>query len=207
MSERWKPEKGEIYWMIDFCYTKAVRPMSWAFDWIDTAAYQSGNCFKTEAEAQAAAEKVKALLLSLHESTQVATPDEQLPDWCKVGEWVYSKDEKDYAKLQSLCTIGVNLLFLKENKHYQRNFAYIKHECVQARLRQYTAEEMRELVGKVIEHGDDACAVVHYSRKDGGTIFADGYTHTANELIETGYTIDGKPCGVFEHLENGEWVK
>lgn len=207
MSEKWTPGYDEMYWVVDTKNNPAVIQVKWVGCHYGHNHYCNGNYFKTREEAEAAAEKVKALLLSLHESTQVATPDEQLPDWCKVGEWVYSKDEKDYAKLQSFCTIGVNLLFLKENKHYQRNFAYIKHECVQARLRPYNTDEMKALVGKVIEHGDDTCIVVHYSRKDGGTIFADGYTHTADELLETGYTIDGKPCGKLEHLKNGEWVQ
>lgn len=67
MSERWKPACKDVYWLVDFGYSNSVRSMKWDDDDIDTRTYSSGNCFKTEEEAKVAAEKVKALLLSLHE--------------------------------------------------------------------------------------------------------------------------------------------
>lgn len=205
MSERWKPEKGDQYYFMDSVGDIVCDPRG-DFTWIRER-IAMGNYFKTEAEAQAAAEKVKALLLSLHESTQDTTQDELLPNWCAVGGVVYSKDEKDYAKVQSLCTIGVNLLFLKENKHYQRNCAYIKHECVQARLRPYNADEMRGLIGKVVgnEHGN-MFLVTAFVTDDEGEVCVDGIVYNADDLLEC-YTINGKPCGVLEHLEDGEWVE
>lgn len=130
----------------------------------------------------------------------------QLPDWCKIGKWVYSKDEKGYALVKSLCTIGVNLLFADGHTLLQRSTSYIRNECVQARLRPFNADEMRGLVGKVIEWKGDAFVVTAFSSERKLVVF-DSIHHTADELIDSGYTIDGKPCGVFEHLENGEWVE
>ena len=81
MSERWKPEKGEIYYFVgrNFEASHAL----WIDIFPETQRFNSGNCFRTEAEAQAAAEKVKALLLSLHqpatECSQLVTNCNQLP--------------------------------------------------------------------------------------------------------------------------------
>lgn len=65
MSERWKPMKGETYCIVGRDAT--IHKFKWSSDGYDSDHYDIGNCFKTEKEAQAAAEKVKALLLSLHE--------------------------------------------------------------------------------------------------------------------------------------------
>lgn len=60
---RWKPENGEMYWYVwhdgsvCWCYFTGSS---------DERHFKFGNCFKTEAEAKAAAEKVKALFLSFH---------------------------------------------------------------------------------------------------------------------------------------------
>lgn len=209
MSKRWKPEHGRDYYYI--FANGHIGETFWADDPTDKRLFERGNCFKTKDEAEAAAKKVKALLLGLHEPTtdgsQSVTDCNQLPDWCKVGEWVYSKDEKDYARVQSLCTIGVNLVFSNGSKHEQRSFAYIQNECVKARLRTYNAEEMRGLLGKVVgnEHGN-IFLVTAFVAVDGGEVCVDGIVYNADNLLEC-YTIDGKPAGVFEHLENGEWVE
>ena len=73
MSERWKPERDDIYWFFNGLNVNSFR---WCGDSVDVGFFESGNCFKTEAEAQAAAEKAKALLLSLHEP---ATDRNRLP--------------------------------------------------------------------------------------------------------------------------------
>ena len=65
MTERWKPESGEWYWYVG----SDIVPYEdqWENFYLDGDYYESGNCFRTEEETKAAAEKVKALLLSLHE--------------------------------------------------------------------------------------------------------------------------------------------
>lgn len=61
---RWKPEKGEDY----FFFNDELYPIEnqWDENGWAIGRYEAGNCFKTEKEAEAAAEKVKELLLSLH---------------------------------------------------------------------------------------------------------------------------------------------
>ena len=66
MSERWMPKTGETYYFFDSLF--AVGSYAWRDDGTDAQYQKSGNCFRTEAEAEATAEKVKALLLSLHDN-------------------------------------------------------------------------------------------------------------------------------------------
>ena len=75
MCERWRPKHGDKYWIVDTYCCQEVRATNWLND-TDNANYKCGNCFKTKKEAKAAAEKVKELLLSLHEPV---TDCNQLP--------------------------------------------------------------------------------------------------------------------------------
>jgi hypothetical protein len=62
-KERWKPDYGKRYFVITAF--GRVQTRSWEEDDLDYDCSMFGNCFRTESEAQSAAEKVKALLLSL----------------------------------------------------------------------------------------------------------------------------------------------
>lgn len=309
---RWKPERCNCYWVVDFGYTKKVKPVRWNDDNIDTMTYNSGNCFKTEAEAQAAAEKVRALLLSLHEpvtdcsqlpkltaevfdrpdcpeDAKIAVVNEDgsafwgsfntarptfgggwdgengswfsipgkwdssdwqnslierpskssfdrllkncaeqqvnkilskarehrlseqyhngpeettLPDWCKVGEWVYLSNAK-YYKIKKVDSYGIILAGGIVIGKYD-----IHAEAVSARLRPYNAEEMKALVGKVIEKGPSMHIVTGFENVFGNEcmVNVNGCLYGANDLLRQ-FTIDNKPAGVLEHLENGEWVE
>ena len=74
MSKRWKPENGGKYWIVNPIAN--IQEIVWHNDSFDRIFYEIGNFFKTAAEAEAAAKKVKALLLSLHETV---TECNQLP--------------------------------------------------------------------------------------------------------------------------------
>ena len=62
---QWKPARDEQYYYLNPAFS------AWSTRYtvpaIDDSMISVGNCFKTEEQAKAAAEKVKALLLSLHE--------------------------------------------------------------------------------------------------------------------------------------------
>lgn len=79
MSERWKPEHGELYYFIttsgDVCPDHFSR-----YETSSNARLIFNNYFKTEAEARAAAKKVKELLLSLHYNGTSTANDETLQD-------------------------------------------------------------------------------------------------------------------------------
>lgn len=131
-----------------------------------------------------------------------------LPDWCKVGEWVYVKEESAYAKVESIGHIGSNLVLYPDKRMLlDRSNGYIRDQVVQARLRPYNAKEMRGLVGKVLEWGNNSELVISYNEAE-VEVYVDRMWCTAEYLMDNEYTIDGKPCGKFEHLnDNGEWVE
>ncbi len=323
MSERWKPENGERYFCVDFGYFGIVCNHCWGILPIcDSKFYEVGNVFKTKEDAEAAAEKVNALLLSLHEEqtvtdcnqlpkltvevfdrpdcpewAQYAAVDVQglaywyqyspvadervggwkkrgtnrrlidgffdrsdwqnslierptkdafdkllkncaeqqvnkilqkarerrlseqyhngpekentLPDWCKVGEFGYDRNEKVYFKIKRINNKSITLQY-PYNEDVESNPCidfFTEQNPAQARLRQYTADEMRQLVGKVIEDRDSNLFLATSYLPHRGGLLLGGYYYNAGELLDSGLTVDGKTCGVLEHLENGEWVE
>lgn len=122
----------------------------------------------------------------------------KLPNWCKCGALAYG--EGRYGRITGIChTTGK--IDIGETGHF-----IPVAECAEARLRPYNAEEMRGLTGKVL-------ASKSYSHFSFLVVYAEDefikscdFTYTAEELKDN-FTINGKPCGVLEHLNNnGEWV-
>lgn len=125
-----------------------------------------------------------------------------LPDWCKVGEWVciynHYKKEWEYFKVNE--TKGN---YISSDNGLKFSFC----DLMQARIRPYNAKEMRGLVGKVLEWGNNSELVISYNEAE-VEVYVDRMWCTAEYLMDNEYTIDGKPCGVLEHLnDNGEWVE
>lgn len=280
MSERWMPKHGELYYYIST--TRTVIPEKFnKYDAGIIARCFFGNCFRTAVEAESAAKKFKAFLLSFYEDQPVTNsnqlpkltaevfnrpdcpewaryaavnadglvrvflnkpshqyrmywydPDSwwerglhsvkydasdwqhslierpgketKLPDWCKPGEWVYLSNE-EYDKIESIDGFGINLA-----SGTIINKKYIHEDAVSARLRPYNAEEMKALMGKVLERKDgDAFLVTSYTpqlEKDLCAVDIDNMWVTPDDVLKD-FTIDNALCGVLEHLENGEWVK
>lgn len=274
MSERWIPKHGELYYYIST--TRTVIPEKFnKYDAGIIARCFFGNCFRTAVEAESAAKKFKAFLLSFYEDQPVTNSNQlpkltaevfdrpdcpewaqyaavdvqglaywyhhspvaderigvwkvwgtdrqligffdssdwqnsiverpakkpELPEWCKVGEWVYLSNEK-YDKIESIDGFGINLA-----SGSIINKKYIHEDAVSARLRPYNAHELKALVGKVIEFDTFAQLVLMYDGKDNAILAGDGDWISESTLLKD-YTINNKPAGVLEHLENGEWVK
>ena len=212
MSKRVKPKAGQQYWIIDYYYTAEVRMLRWIGDRIDNLNYTCGNYFDTEAKAKAAARRVKKLLLSIPDSGEISTDlqDSQLPEWCKVGEWIYyPEDTGDFVYLK-VSDIDEGFVSAKEQEDYSAwliSYKLICKSARQAHLRPYNAKEMKALMGKVIEHSGDCMLVTAYSQER-NFIIADSVSQTPKDLLDGGYAIDGKPCGVLEHLDdNGVWIQ
>lgn len=140
-------------------------------------------------------------LVRISEQKQESVTDcNQLPDWCKVGEWVYSIPAEKYDKIIAIQDFRIVTREMKYTDDYIND-----GNVAQARLRPYNAEEMKSLVGKVLEHDGNASLVIVYLGN--GLLRVGTKWVSAERLIEDGYTIDGKPCGKFEHLEDGGWVE
>ena len=122
MSKRWKPENMETYFYVgrDFEAYNAI----WLEDFPEKTRWQKGNCFRTEAEAQAAAEKIKALLLSLQdndETLQDGIQDKQLP---KLTAEVFDRpDCPKWAKYAAVDNDGMAVLF--KHRPYNRTYRHM----------------------------------------------------------------------------------
>jgi hypothetical protein len=127
----------------------------------------------------------------------------KLPDWCKVGEWVYSTIYKEYTQITDSDEFEISL---KDGAYCSVGVDAFIEDYLPARLRPYNAEEMKALVGKVIENKNFAHFITTFDKELQEVVSgSDGYS--AKDLVEFGYTIDGPPCGKLEHLEDGEWVE
>ena len=126
----------------------------------------------------------------------------QLPDWCKVWEWVYSIPAQKYDKIIAIQDFRVVTREMKYTDDYIND-----GNVVQARLRPYNAEEMKALVGKVITHlptGDVSFVTGFCNRTE--KIYSGVNCFNAETLLKD-FTINNAPCGVLEHMENWEWVE
>lgn len=214
MTKRWKPGFGDAYYFIDSAFNVDIERYD-GHSW-DDERIAVGNCFNTKDDAHAAAEKVKALLLSLHDNGG-SLPDNgnnlvsnlpdkelpELPDWCKVGEWIYTSSEQ-YLKIKS---ISIDRKNVKLSNGANWSNQDIIDEVVSARLRPYNSEEMKALVGKVAKdtYGNISFITGYCVNKE--VVYSGTTNFTAECLLRSCCFLDNAPCGVLEHRENGEWVK
>ena len=212
MSEIWKPEKGDQYYFMDSVGDIVCDPLG-DFTWMSER-IAMGNCFKTREEAEAAAEKVKEMLLSLQDTAQpttqvniqVNTQVKKLPDWCRNGALAW--ENGDYFELEVIDEDHRITMKYSDGTEESVTSDYIGKHVKQARLRPYNEVEMKELVGKVVERNGMLELVAAYKPEQDDFKIAlsdDWYYNT--DLLYDGYTIDGHPCGKLEHLEDGEWVE
>lgn len=237
MSERWKPKHGEIYYFISESLTTEVDYNEHTFT--DKERIYCANCFRTEEEAEAAAEKVKDLLLHLHDNDENLQDTIQymvtntcqamdkgkenvvkatctfgnmpkLPDWCKFGVVGWHK-RAGYFEVCADDELAqrISIRQIDDKSRGWLSYETLCTEVKQARRRPYNTKEMQELIGKVVvdnEHGN-MFLVTAFVAVDEGEVCVDGVVYNADDLLEC-YTINGKPCGVLEHLnENREWVQ
>lgn len=130
----------------------------------------------------------------------IERPAKPLPDWCKVGAWVYIPEIQEYFRIANILE---DLLFDECGDHVSYG------DCRQARLRPYNAEEMKALVGKVVERGNFAHLVTDFQDDEGCFLRIYGIWYNAEELRTKGFELGNNiPCGTLEHLTNyGEWKR
>ena len=141
----------------------------------------------------------------------IERPAKALPDWCKVDATCWHK-RCGYFKVTYIDDVfkRVDIQQVEDKSKGYFSFNTMCNEVRQARLRPYNADEMRALVGKVIATKEDIALVVGYRGCQNKVIVGMHENHgyfSAEKLLDYNATIDGKPCGKFEHLENGEWVE
>lgn len=65
MDNRWKPENGQSYWVINITPNR-ISKCTWQDDYSDNVLYDSGNCFKLKDEARDALELVERVIINWH---------------------------------------------------------------------------------------------------------------------------------------------
>lgn len=122
-----------------------------------------------------------------------------LPSWCKVGEVVYHKESNKFFKIDAIDE-EAKLIELKDNGWFHPS------EFAEARLRPFNESEMRALVGKTIANKITETSYLIVTSNP-YCVSAAGDMYCSEKLFDLFTFTDGSPCGVYEHFENGEWVK
>ena len=126
----------------------------------------------------------------------------KLPDWCKVGEWVW--DERNgYGEIKSVRDdrSACNIEFKGGGGDFvPEAFAKLK----EARLMNYDHQSIAEALGKVVSNDSAVGLVTGY---DIATVRVFGKFIPFNVFRQMFRYLDGSPCAILEHLEDGEWVK
>lgn len=135
----------------------------------------------------------------------------KLPEWCKVGAWVWFSGAKDigyepgYLKITDVGYNGMeNVIDAEGDGIISMPLSVVK----QARLRPWNDDELKSKVGKVFEMGNgDLTLCLGYQRDIADLIFV-GKLMSAQSFAESDWRLDSLPCGVLEHKnDQGEWVK
>lgn len=134
----------------------------------------------------------------------------KLPEWCKVGEWVWVKSAESYEKITEITCTKI------ATKYFFWNVEAIGKTVFQTLLRPWTFEEAPAFL-KCKDKDGELCfspLCFDYVKKDfcyymnGKNIDSVG-VRDFREVAENYTQLDGSPCGVLEHFdpERGEWVK
>ena len=200
----WYVDTGKICIMQDAIFDSSdwqnsliERPTKSAFE----------KMLKNCAEQQANKILQKAREHRLPEQYGNAPEETKLPDWCKVGEWVYCTQTNNYGKILSVDKEKVNICIPPDETFYAKTNMMLKYGRT-ARLRPYNAEEMKALMGKVIEEGPSMDIVTGFENvfDNECMVHVNGCLYGANDLLRR-FTIDGQPCGKLVHKEGDDWVE
>lgn len=155
--------------------------------------------------------ETKIMIANLEDGIEEENKKEALPDWAKVGEWGYDTAREEYFEIVAVTPFNVEVAYLDDEFTMVIGIPIFNADCVQARKRPFNAEEMKELIGKLYESSLRKFIITGYD-KEKNAIKVNELWFTAEELMNGKNAcnppmVDGKPCYVLEHLENGEWVK
>lgn len=132
----------------------------------------------------------------------------KLPAWCKVGGFVWFDDW--YFEITEI-HLSDNLIGFKNivtGIRGSHTSSYFLDHFKKARVRPWTFEEAPFNIKVKMPAGKLHLLRLHI--EDSGNFFyRDESCHDmrAKEVAESYIQLDGKPCGVLEHLEKGEWER
>lgn len=134
----------------------------------------------------------------------------KLPEWCKVGAWVWHgpfdgiEFEQPYFKIER---IDGELVYEKShNNGFPVHYTYLK----QARLRPWTYKEAPETLKVISKCGPEQMICLFLASRNKHSVqytTLPAWYIDVKILMDKYLQLDGSPCGVLEHYENGEWVE
>lgn len=135
----------------------------------------------------------------------------ELPEWCKVGAWVWFSGAKDigyepgYLKITDVGYNGIeNVINAEGDGIISMPLSVVK----EARLRPWNDDELKSKVGKVFEDDAENPTLCFRYQRGNETLHFAGKIMSSESLAESDWKLDGSPCGVLEHKnEQGDWVK
>lgn len=135
----------------------------------------------------------------------------KLPEWCKVGAWVWFSGAKDigyepgYLKITDVGYNGIeNVINAEGDGIISMPLSVVK----EARLRPWNDDELKSKVGKVFEDDAENPTLCFRYQRGNETLHFAGKIMSSESLSESDWKLDGSPCGVLEHKnEQGDWVK
>lgn len=179
----------------------------------DEGFYWEGSTLKNEASFLQIGGKWDA---SDWQNSLIERPEKTtLPDWCKVGEWVWLDPEKDPLSIGYMKIEAID----RQTLRLRTGSVDLSTEAIkQARIRPWTFEEapavlkVKDLTGVAAlaylsPFGEKYIIAYHYPDEyEKMPLGKTTFTFSAFADIFT--QIDGSPCGILEHLNDaGEWVE
>lgn len=137
--------------------------------------------------------------------------EDQKPEWCKVGAWVWHGPvdgiafEQPYFKIERI--VGELAYEKSHNSGIPVHYTYLKP----ARLRPWTYEEAPETLKVIDKHEPKRIICLFLASKNKNSVqyttLPAWYIDTKT-LMDNYMQLDGSRCGVLEHKnEQGEWVE
>ena len=129
-----------------------------------------------------------------------------LPDWCKVGKHGYDNEQQRYFEIVNIDEKFVDIEYLNDGIGATCDYSDMQ-KCSEAKKRPFNEKEMQGFVGKLLRHHGFTELVFTYNEQDKTISTMCCISKNADWLMDYADTVDGKPCYVLEHLENGEWME
>lgn len=181
-------------------------------DWCDAAVVSScGIAYWIEGDFETAHQEIPGQFdASDWRNSLIKRPEKQLPDWCKVGAWVYDQNGDYFCKIIEIFGDRKSFTATRPGKNYtigsgDLNYGFDKWKP--ARLRPWTFEEApvdlkvhrignRERID-VLELSLDFC------REEPLLVFsyAEKKYFSFSDILTIWELLDGSPCGVLEVVE------
>lgn len=176
-------------------------------DWCDAAVVSScGIAYWIEGDFETAHQEIPGRFdASDWRNSLIKRPAKQLPDWCKVGAWVYNQKENYFCKIIEISKDKKSFTAAQPGKNYtigsgDLNYGFDKWKP--ASLRPWTFEEAPAFVKtKETDYYNACCWILSGIFRNEAQFYThkDNFASSSEMMAFT--QIDDSPCGVLEVVE------